>query len=34
MQKGFVPDVFIAKKCTTMALTLIESWINEKPMIV
>ena len=29
MQKGFVPDVFIAE--CTMALTMIENWINEEP---
>ena len=30
MQKGFVPDVFIAE--CSMALTLIENYINEKPL--
>ena len=29
MQKGFVPDVFIAE--CTMALTMIENWVNEEP---
>ena len=29
MQKGFVPDVFIAE--CTMALTMIENYINEEP---